>query len=303
MSSDPNAPTPAALTSLIGEVAGRHLSAAQAVEHLRLWDSNAPARVRRRGARACSSIWRPPPTGAPPWMDARDRSATAPTGSSSTRYAAPSTRYWSVPAQRAPSTTAGWCETRRSGELRQERGLAAEPLACIVSASLALDSESVPLLVDPAARVVIVTSSPTGVLPAAAEPAAPQDTPSRTSRSGRVRARGPRGAARSAGRARRAAHPVGGADRHVRGGPHLNGALLAAGLVDDLFLSLAPKIGGGGGPAGVVADRVRAGAVSAGRAGAARGARERRVSAAALPRRGRRGAVAGDTRLLPGLLL
>ena len=32
------------------------------------------------------------------------------------------------------------------------------------------------------------------------------------------------------------------------GGPHLNGALLAAGLVDDLFLSLAPKIGGGADP-------------------------------------------------------
>ena len=30
------------------------------------------------------------------------------------------------------------------------------------------------------------------------------------------------------------------------GGPHLNGQLFAAGLVDELFLSLAPKLGGGG---------------------------------------------------------
>jgi riboflavin biosynthesis pyrimidine reductase len=30
------------------------------------------------------------------------------------------------------------------------------------------------------------------------------------------------------------------------GGPHLNSSLLAAGLVDELFLSLSPKLAGGG---------------------------------------------------------
>jgi riboflavin biosynthesis pyrimidine reductase len=32
------------------------------------------------------------------------------------------------------------------------------------------------------------------------------------------------------------------------GGPTLHGSLRAAGLVDDLFLTIAPKLGGGGGP-------------------------------------------------------
>ena len=32
------------------------------------------------------------------------------------------------------------------------------------------------------------------------------------------------------------------------GGPHLNAQLLAAGLVDELFLSLGPLLAGGGGP-------------------------------------------------------
>jgi riboflavin-specific deaminase-like protein len=116
--------------------------------------------------------------------------------------------------------------------LRRERGLAEEPLACIVSASLALSPDAVPLLADPGARVVLVTPSATGELPTGAVPIE------------YVRA------ARAGG----LDLPAALAELHARwgvrtvlceGGPHLNGALLEAGLVDELFLSLAPKLAGG----------------------------------------------------------
>jgi riboflavin biosynthesis pyrimidine reductase len=46
----------------------------------------------------------------------------------------------------------------RRRQIRRERGLAEEPLACVVSGRLALSSE-IPLLADPQARVVILTAS------------------------------------------------------------------------------------------------------------------------------------------------
>jgi riboflavin-specific deaminase-like protein len=116
--------------------------------------------------------------------------------------------------------------------LRRERGLAEEPLACIVSASLDL-APDVPLLADHAARVAILTPSPAGELRAST--AAVEYV--RAARDGLVDL------------------PAALAELHARkgvrtilceGGPHLNGQLLAAGLVDELFLSLAPKLGGGG---------------------------------------------------------
>jgi riboflavin-specific deaminase-like protein len=115
--------------------------------------------------------------------------------------------------------------------LRGTRGLSEEPLACIVSASLAL-APDLPILADPAARVVILTPSPTARL---APGAASVEYV-------------------------RAAHaelldlPAALSELHARfgvrtilceGGPHLNGQLLAAGLVDELFLSLGPKLAGG----------------------------------------------------------
>ncbi len=48
-------------------------------------------------------------------------------------------------------------------ERRRARGLAAEPLACIVSGRLSLSGE-IPLLADPAARVAVLTASAAGVL-------------------------------------------------------------------------------------------------------------------------------------------
>jgi riboflavin-specific deaminase-like protein len=115
-------------------------------------------------------------------------------------------------------------------ERRRERGLDEEPLACVVSARLSLPDD-LPLLNEPAAHVVIVT-------------------PSAASLSG-VRAQLDYVRAASDGlldlRAamRELAERFGVRTLLCEGGPHLNGALLQAGLVDELFLSLAPKLTGG----------------------------------------------------------
>jgi riboflavin-specific deaminase-like protein len=119
--------------------------------------------------------------------------------------------------------------------LRRERGLAEEPLACIVSASLDL-AGTIPLLGEAGAHVVILTPSPAGELAASAATVEYV----RTDRAGTLDLSqalvqlGERWGVRS---------------MLCEGGPHLNGALLAAGLVDELFLSLAPKLGGGEDPA------------------------------------------------------
>jgi riboflavin-specific deaminase-like protein len=116
--------------------------------------------------------------------------------------------------------------------LRAARGLAAQPLACLVSASLDL-APDIPLLADPAARIAVLTPSPAGQLPGAAAPVEYV----RAAREGVLDL------------------PAALAELHTRlgvrtllceGGPHLNGQLFAAGLVDELFLSLAPKLAGGG---------------------------------------------------------
>jgi len=113
---------------------------------------------------------------------------------------------------------------------RRERGLSEEPLACVVSARLSLPPD-LPLLADPAARVAIVTSSQAS-LP---ESAAHVDYV-RAERNGSLDL------------------PVALSELSERfavrtllceGGPHLNSQLLAAGLVDELFLSLSPKLAGG----------------------------------------------------------
>ena len=114
-------------------------------------------------------------------------------------------------------------------ETRRREGLEPDPLACLVSGRLALPGD-VPLLQDPHSRVVIVTSS-LDELPGCAarveylrlEPGTRQLAP--------------------ALRRLRSDHGV----RSVlcEGGPTLNSTLLREGLVDELFLSLAPKLVGG----------------------------------------------------------
>ncbi|HYM54298.1 MAG TPA: dihydrofolate reductase family protein [Solirubrobacteraceae bacterium] len=114
--------------------------------------------------------------------------------------------------------------------LRRERGLAEEPLACIVSTSLALGAD-IPLLGDPSARIAILTSSAAS-LPASA------------ARVDYVRAR------RDGLLDLPAALAELGERFSVRtllceGGPHLSCQLFAAGLVDELFLSVSPRLAGG----------------------------------------------------------
>jgi riboflavin-specific deaminase-like protein len=113
---------------------------------------------------------------------------------------------------------------------RVSRGLSEEPLACIVSGRLSLAPDT-PLLAEPAARVVVVTPSDSSL----------PETPAqldyvRASRDGLLDL--PAAMAELSGRF---------AVRTLlcEGGPHLNGQLLLAGMVDELFLSFSPKLAGG----------------------------------------------------------
>jgi len=130
---------------------------------------------------------------------------------------------------------------------RVERGLSAEPLACIVSGRLALDTE-IPLLAEPAAKVAILTSS------AASLPASAAEVHYiRAARDGQLDLT----AALAELRARFDVRTL-----LCEGGPHLNAQLLGAGLVDELFLSLSPLLAGGdldGNPAHPEALRILAG--------------------------------------------
>jgi len=119
-------------------------------------------------------------------------------------------------------------ESRRRRRL--ERGLSEEPLACVVSARLELGGD-LPLLADDEARVVIVTPSAAS-LP---DTAAHVDYV-RAERAGHLDLH----AALSELRTRFGVQIL-----LCEGGPHLSAQLLAAGLVDELFLSLSPSLAGG----------------------------------------------------------
>jgi riboflavin-specific deaminase-like protein len=115
--------------------------------------------------------------------------------------------------------------------VRERQGLPADPLMVLVSARLDLPWDA-PLFTDGGGRVLVFTA-------ASAEP--PETaTPVRVVRhEGRV----------DLGEAMRYLR----VERGVRGllcegGPHLHGQLLAAGLVDELFVTTAPKLAGGDGP-------------------------------------------------------
>jgi riboflavin-specific deaminase-like protein len=119
----------------------------------------------------------------------------------------------------------------RRRRIRRERDLSEEPLACIVSGRLALDSD-IPLLADPEARVAILTTSTASL---------PQECRAdiryiRAVRNGLLDLPGAMAQLREH-------HGV--RTLLCEGGPHLNAQLLAQGLVDELFLSLAPLLAGG----------------------------------------------------------
>ena len=134
-------------------------------------------------------------------------------------------------------------ESRR--RLRVERGLSEEPLACIVSGRLTLEAD-IPLLADPAARVAILTPSAASLPESAAEVHY-----IRAERDGLLDL--PKAFAELRER-------FGVRTLLCEGGPHLNAQLLEAGLVDELFLSLAPTLVGGDPVAGGEALRIIAGA-------------------------------------------
>jgi len=147
---------------------------------------------------------------------------------------------------------AGTVRTERYGRIipdparrqeRLERGLSEEPLACIVSRALALGGE-IPLLGEPSARVVILTSSDAS-LPAFAA----QVDYVRAERGGRLDL----AAALIELRERFSVESV-----LCEGGPHLARELLGAGLADELFLSLSPYLAGDE-PSGGEALRILAG--------------------------------------------
>jgi riboflavin-specific deaminase-like protein len=120
-------------------------------------------------------------------------------------------------------------------ERRRQAGLDPDPLAVVVSARLKLDRD-IPLLQDPDSRVVVITASDAELEGVQAEVeyvrAEETESPGVLRLAPAIRALRERGV------------------RTVlcEGGPVLNGSLLAEGLVDELFLVVAPKLAGGAGP-------------------------------------------------------
>ena len=128
-------------------------------------------------------------------------------------------------------------ESRRERRLRE--GLAADPIACVVSGHLSLPAE-IPLLQDPESRVLVLTRLDGELGPAAA----------------RVEyLREPPGGAELAPFLARLRADYGVRSVLCEGGPKLNSALLVEGLVVELFLSLAPKLAGGSPALTIVAGR------------------------------------------------
>ncbi len=120
---------------------------------------------------------------------------------------------------------------------RERDGLSPDPLACIVTGRLHLPLEAVPLLQDPDSTVALLTASDGAIHGAAARLhylRAVGDVLHLRTMLVELRSR------------------LGVRSILCEGGPMLNAALLAEGLVDELFLSLAPKLTGGPAPLTIV---------------------------------------------------
>lgn len=122
----------------------------------------------------------------------------------------------------------------RDHERRAERrraGLASDPVAIVVSASLSLTAD-LPLLAAEGQRVIVLTAAEGEVPGAAADVTY-------------LRGEADDGRLRLAPLLRRLREEHGIRSILCEGGPTLNADLLAEGLVDELFLTLAPKLVGG----------------------------------------------------------
>lgn len=140
----------------------------------------------------------------------------------------------------------------RSPERRERRvraGLTADPLAIVVSASLALSPE-LPLLRDADSHVVVLTGSSRTLDAAAARVdylrSPPRERP------------GTFAALELRPLLERLRSEYGVRSIVCEGGPGLNDTLLRERLVDELFLALSPKIAGGMGPPLVMGDELSA---------------------------------------------
>lgn len=141
---------------------------------------------------------------------------------------------------------AGTVRTERYGRLvrdagrrgqRAARGLDEDPLAVVVSRSLALTPD-LPLLADPQSRVVVVTAAEGEVRGCAADVSYLRPPPGAEVDLADALAR------------LRTEHGV----RSVlcEGGPALNASLIPAGLVDELFLCISPQLAGSAGSLTIV---------------------------------------------------
>ena len=127
----------------------------------------------------------------------------------------------------------------KSDELRDARaaeGLAPDPVAVVISARLDLPAD-LPLLNEPAQRVVIATHSDATLPDSAAEVAYERTGDDLQLLMSRLRER------------------YGVRSIVCEGGPTLNSYLFAAGLVDELWLTLNPKVAGGAAALTIVAGK------------------------------------------------
>lgn len=122
-------------------------------------------------------------------------------------------------------------------ERRVTRGLAPDPLAIVASRRLTLTPD-VPLLADPHSRVVVLTASAAELAECPAQVSYLRPAPGEEVDLSVMLTR------------LRTEHGV----RSVlcEGGPNLNTALLPAGLIDELFLSIAPALAGSAGSRSIV---------------------------------------------------
>jgi riboflavin-specific deaminase-like protein len=114
--------------------------------------------------------------------------------------------------------------------VREAEGLASDPLACVVSRSLSLPLD-IPLFQDPEQRTIVFTSSDERLEGAGPGVSVERLRAEELTMTSALEILADRYAVRSV---------------LCEGGPTVFGALLGEELVDELFLSLAPRIAGGG---------------------------------------------------------
>ena len=174
--------------------------------------------------------------------------ATRPTSTCSRCCATWPTSSWSAPARSGPSSTAasGSMPPRRARRLRWGLSAAPPPIAVVTGRGL---DPSLPLFTDTETPPIVITTAA-----------------ARRRRSGRRRTI--IGRPRSGELSRDAIGALGAAGFrriHCEGGPGLLGSLVAADLLDECCLTIAPMLLGSGAPADAAGGAARPGALGPGR--------------------------------------